>query len=127
MKHIPTKGKSWLIYSTFVSPIVVPLAYVFLWAYVIFKAASNGLKEFWKELKYQTDREHIGYFRWLVKFKNKYKEEWKKAFVSLQIFNDIFTFYLQKNPIRHGSSCWIQTIQFLVFNRAAIYQRDNER
>ena len=92
-----------------------------------FKAASNGLKEFWKELKYQTDREHIGYFRWLVKFKNKYKEEWKKAFVSLQIFNDIFTFYLQKNPIRHGSSCWIQTIQFLVFNRAAIYQRDNER
>lgn len=80
MKHIPTKGKSWLIYSTFVSPIVVPLAYVFLWAYVIFKAASNGLKEFWKELKYQTDREHIGYFRWLVKFKNKYKEEWKKAF-----------------------------------------------
>ena len=62
------------------SPIVVPLAYVFLWAYVIFKAASNGLKEFWKELKYQTDREHIGYFRWLVKFKNKYKEEWNKAF-----------------------------------------------
>ena len=77
---IPTKGLSWLIWSTFVSPILIPLAYILLWAYVIFEAISNGFKEFWRELKYQTDKEHIGYFRWLVKFKNKYKEEWKKAF-----------------------------------------------
>ncbi len=77
---IPTKGKSGLIWVTLVFPIILPVVYILMWGMILFNCVSEGIRSFWGELKYQSVDMNSTLLSFLIKLKNKYKEEWKKAF-----------------------------------------------